>query len=58
MNGEKLMDGIDRKLIAELYEKHVDFRRLYDEHMKLHEQLAKFEKRNYYLRLKPVRKKN
>lgn len=41
------MDGIDRRIIAELYEKHAEFRRLYDEHLKLHEQLAKFENRNY-----------
>ena len=48
------MDGIDRKIIAELYEKHVEFRRLYDEHMKIHEQLSKFENRNY---LSPVETK-
>ena len=41
------MDGIDQKIIAELYEKHIEFRRLYDEHMKLHEQLANFENRKY-----------
>ena len=45
------MDGIDRKIIAELYEKHIEFRRLYDEHMKLHDQLSKFENRKY---LSPV----
>lgn len=41
------MDGIDRKIIAELYEKHIEFRRLYDEHLKLHEELAKFDNRKY-----------
>ena len=48
------MDGIDRKIIAELYEKHVEFRRLYDEHQKLHDELSKYEKRNY---LSPKRSK-
>lgn len=41
------MDGIDRRIITELYEKHIEFRRLYDEHLKLHEQLSRFDNRNY-----------
>ena len=41
------MEGIDRKIIAALYESNIEFRRLYDEHIRLHEQLAKLENRNY-----------
>lgn len=51
------MDGIDRKIIAELYEKHIEFRRLYDEHMKLHDQLSKFENRKYLSEIESIKEK-
>ena len=41
------MEGIDRKLIAALYESNFEFKKLYDEHLKIHDQLAKLENRKY-----------
>ncbi len=41
------MEGVDRKIIAALYENSIEFRRLYDEHLRLHEKLAKLENRNF-----------